>query len=91
MPPNFKAFAEYISSEGLKIYLISLLYIYGYFNPTLLVYSLKGAKYTRSRRPVQIIYNAEFSNRSNVCKEENRIKKLSRIEKLELISSQTTK
>lgn len=47
----------------------------------------KGAKYTRTRRPVKIIYSAEFSDRSSACKEEYRIKKLKRLEKLELIST----
>lgn len=43
------------------------------------------AKYTRVRKPVKIIYKAEFDSRSDACKEESRIKKLSRIEKEELI------
>ncbi|MBU0727702.1 GIY-YIG nuclease family protein [Patescibacteria group bacterium] len=44
-----------------------------------------GAKYTRARRPVKLIYSKKFSNRSSASKEENRIKHLSREEKLELI------
>jgi len=44
-----------------------------------------GAKYTRSRRPVKLVYSKKFRGRSTVAKEESRIKKLSRIEKLELI------
>ncbi len=44
-----------------------------------------GAKYTRARLPVQLIYSKEFPDRSQASKEENRIKKLSRKEKLELI------
>ena len=50
--------------------------------------SEKGAKYTRARRPVQMIYSAEFPDRSSVCKEESRIKKLTRAEKLALIDTQ---
>lgn len=46
----------------------------------------KGAKYTATRRPAQIVYSAEFPDRSTACKEEYRIKKLTRVEKLELIS-----
>jgi len=46
-----------------------------------------GAKYTRARRPVKLIYSKKFSNRSSASKEENRIKHLSREEKLELIKN----
>ena len=45
-----------------------------------------GAKYTRTRRPVQLIYSKKFRNRSSASKEESRIKHLSRKEKLELIA-----
>lgn len=44
-----------------------------------------GAKYTRARRPVQLVYSKKFRNRSLASKEENRIKKLSRAKKLELM------
>jgi putative endonuclease len=44
-----------------------------------------GAKYTRARRPVKIVYSKKFRNRSSASKEENRIKNLSRAEKFELI------
>jgi putative endonuclease len=44
-----------------------------------------GAKYTRARRPVKIVYSKKFRSRSAVAKEESRIKKLSREEKIELI------
>ena len=47
--------------------------------------SVLGAKYTRNRKPVKLVYAKEFINRSEVSKEELRIKKLSRIKKLELI------
>lgn len=40
-----------------------------------------GAKYTRARRPVRLLYTAEFPNKSEASKEESRIKKLSRIQK----------
>lgn len=45
-----------------------------------------GAKYTSGRRPVELVYAKKFKNRSTASKEENRIKKLSREEKSELIS-----
>ena len=44
-----------------------------------------GARYTRVRRPVQLVYVAEFADRSLASKEEVRIKKLSRTEKQQLI------
>ncbi len=43
-----------------------------------------GAKYTKARRPVKLIYSKEFANRSEALVEEARIKKLSRSEKLDL-------
>jgi len=46
-----------------------------------------GAKYTRARRPIKIVYSKKFRNRSLASKEENRIKNLSREEKLELIKN----
>jgi len=47
--------------------------------------SNKGAKYTRSRRPVQLVYFETFDNRSSASKRESAIKKLSRSEKLTLL------
>ena len=46
-----------------------------------------GAKFTKSRRPVKLFYSKECTNRSSASKEEKRIKKLSRAEKMELINS----
>lgn len=43
------------------------------------------ARYTSIRRPVRLVFSQEFSNRSEASKEESRIKKKSREEKLELI------
>ncbi len=48
-------------------------------------YSFKSAKYTRSRRPVKLVYSRLVGNRSQASKEEYRIKKLKRIEKKKLI------
>lgn len=45
------------------------------------------AKYTSIRRPVKLIYSAEFENRSEASKEEYRIKKLKKEDKLKLINS----
>ncbi len=46
-----------------------------------------GAKYTRSRRPVQLKYFEECANRSEAQSREYAIKQLSRPQKLELIKS----
>lgn len=46
-----------------------------------------GAKYTKGRRPVKLIFSQKFKNRSLASKEEARIKKLKKIEKLVLIKS----
>ncbi len=48
-------------------------------------FSKLGAKYTRGRRPVELVYSRKFRNRSGACKEEARIKALSRKEKLKII------
>ncbi len=44
-----------------------------------------GAKYTKGRGPVSLIYSKEFEDRSSASIEEARIKKLSKEEKLKLI------
>ncbi|OJI06866.1 endonuclease [bacterium CG10_46_32] len=44
-----------------------------------------GAKYTRARRPVKLVYSRKFRTRSTALKEEYRIKALPRKEKLALI------
>ena len=50
-------------------------------------YSPKGAKYTRTRRPVKLVYMEEYSDRSAASKREYEIKKkMSRKEKLRLVS-----
>ncbi len=46
--------------------------------------SVKGAKYTRLRRPVKLVYSEECSNRSEASKREYAIKHLTRQEKLSL-------
>jgi len=47
----------------------------------------KGAKYTRTRTPVILKWSKEFSDRSTASKEEYRIKKLSRLEKIKIIEN----
>ena len=37
-----------------------------------------GAKYTKGRRPVKLVFSQKFKNRSTAGKEEIRIKKMSR-------------
>jgi len=44
-----------------------------------------GAKYTKIRRPVKLVYSQQFTDRSEVSKEESRIKKLSRQQKINLL------
>ncbi len=48
--------------------------------------SQKGAKYTKARRPVKLVYKEASSDRSSASKREYAIKKLSRLKKLQLIS-----
>ena len=47
-----------------------------------------GAKYTSARRPVELIVSWKFKNRSLASKEEARIKKLNRTEKLMMIKKE---
>ncbi len=44
-----------------------------------------GAKYTSVRRPVQLVFAKEYADRSSAAKEEARIKKLTRADKIKLI------
>ena len=47
--------------------------------------SRRGARYTKSRRPVALVYSAPCGNRSEALKREIQIKKLSRAAKERLI------
>lgn len=49
----------------------------------------KGAKYTRSRLPVELVYREEAADRSAALRREAAIKKLKRKEKLELLGGKT--
>lgn len=46
----------------------------------------KGAKYTRGRRPVKLIYFENFNDKVEAMKREYEIKRMSRKEKEKLIS-----
>ena len=45
----------------------------------------KWAKYTRVRRPVELVYHEKHASRSEACKREYAIKQLSKKQKIELI------
>lgn len=47
----------------------------------------KGGKYTRSHKPIKIIYKESFKNKSNALKREAQIKKLTKKEKIKLINT----
>ena len=47
----------------------------------------KGAKYTRARLPVKLVYHEEFGDKQTAQAREREIKKLSREDKLVLIGS----
>ena len=44
-----------------------------------------GAKYTKARRPVKLVFSKKYKTRSKATSEEARIKKLTRLEKIKLI------
>ncbi|MCI8293601.1 MAG: GIY-YIG nuclease family protein [Hespellia sp.] len=48
----------------------------------------KGAKYTKHRRPVKLVYYESFSTKEEAMKREYALKHLSREQKLALISKQ---
>lgn len=50
--------------------------------------SKKGAKYTRSKRPVKLVFSENHPDRSSASKREYRIKKMSRTNKLKLIQTE---
>jgi len=50
----------------------------------------KWARYTRMRRPVELVYSNNFNSRIEACKEEYRIKQLNRKQKEELIKKGKT-
>ena len=44
-----------------------------------------GARYTRSRRPVKLVYSEEVDSKSTAAKLEYKIKKMTRAKKMEMI------
>jgi len=46
-----------------------------------------GARYTRARRPVKLVYQEVAASRSSACRREYQIKQMSRREKLTLIAA----
>lgn len=49
-----------------------------------------GARYTRSRRPVALLYHKSYLSKSEAMRQEYWIKKLSRAQKLQFIKEETT-
>lgn len=47
----------------------------------------KGAKYTRCRLPVELVYYEIYETKNEAMKREYRIKQMNRIDKLKLIES----
>lgn len=50
----------------------------------------KGAKYTRSRLPLKLVFQMQLKTKSEALKKEVEIKKLSREQKLKLILTQSS-
>lgn len=48
----------------------------------------RGAKYTKSRLPVRLVYSEEHESKSSALKREAEIKKLTRAQKEKLIKNQ---
>ena len=49
--------------------------------------SAKGAKYTRSRLPVKLVYTEEYDDKSSALKREAALKRLTHAQKEELVLS----
>ena len=49
----------------------------------------KGAKYTRSRRPVELVYYEEYESKHEAMSREWYIKRMTREEKTELVAQQS--
>ncbi len=50
-------------------------------------FSKLGAKYTRARRPVKLVYSKKFRTRSTASRAEAKLKNLTRAEKLKVIKN----
>lgn len=53
--------------------------------------SAKGAKYTRSRLPVKLVYAEEYGDKSSALKREAALKRLTHAQKEELVLSTTNR
>ncbi|MBU1234017.1 MAG: GIY-YIG nuclease family protein [Proteobacteria bacterium] len=53
-------------------------------------HSEKGAKYTRGRRPVQLVYHEQQTSRSLAARREHEIKRFSRQQKEQLIKNSSS-
>ncbi len=51
--------------------------------------SKRGAKYTRHRRPVSLVYISKNMTKSLACKEEYRIKRMTRLQKLNFLNHES--
>jgi len=49
----------------------------------------KGARYTRTHKPKELVYVQEYSSRTEAMRSERRTKRLSHRQKLELINAHT--
>jgi len=47
----------------------------------------QGAKYTKSHKPVKIVYTKEFNTKSKAMKAEKKFKSLSRVDKEKIINN----
>ncbi|MCJ8313932.1 MAG: GIY-YIG nuclease family protein [Saccharospirillaceae bacterium] len=47
----------------------------------------KGAKYTKTRRPVELVFRRKCESRKDACQQEYQIKQLTRKKKLSLVAS----
>ena len=52
-------------------------------------YGMRGAKYTRSRRPVKLVFSIDCKNHSEAAKKECAFKKFSRQKKQEIIGGKS--
>jgi len=50
-----------------------------------------GAKYTRVRRPIELVYNEQSQSRSSACQREYELKQLSKIQKEQLVAKPPNK
>ena len=51
----------------------------------------KGAKYTKIRLPVKLVYSESFATKSEAMKREYQIKQYTRLQKLDLINEKNKK